>query len=200
MLHYRCWGFWVFLLMYDCNTIEPSLKPNNPILELQGLGAVDSIKVLNLKKEIAVLYPHTIIKKTVEIPQNAFYPARNRYSADSILQFLSATTNNGHICIGITSMDICTRNKDIADWGVMGLGYCPGKSCVVSSYRLSKQNANNQLFKIAVHELGHTFGLKHCMDKTCFMRDAEGHNPTNDEKGFCNSCKNYLKNKGWAFK
>ena len=56
-----------------------------------------------------------------------------------------------------------------------------------------------QLFKVSIHELGHTQGLPHCAVKYCFMRDAEGRNPTNDEKDFCPACKTFLKQKGWNF-
>ena len=56
-----------------------------------------------------------------------------------------------------------------------------------------------QLFKVSIHELGHTQGLPHCVVKYCFMRDAEGRNPTNDEKDFCPACKTFLKQKGWNF-
>ena len=76
----------------------------------------------------------------------------------------------------------------------MGLGYCPGKACVVSDYRI--KNKTNY-FKVVLHELGHTMGLGHCVVKSCFMRDAEGHDTTDEETEFCTNCKNYLKNKGW---
>jgi archaemetzincin len=33
--------------------------------------------------------------------------------------------------------------------------------------------------------------------KTCFMRDAEGGNPLNEEKEFCSTCKSFLVKKGW---
>lgn len=54
-----------------------------------------------------------------------------------------------------------------------------------------------QLFK---DELGHTRALLHCAVKYCFMRDAQGQNPTNEETDFCTSCKLFLEVKGWSFK
>ena len=79
----------------------------------------------------------------------------------------------------------------------MGLGLCPGNACIASSFRLSKTENMRQLFVISIHELGHTQGLSHCLLKTCFMRDAEGKNPTNEETEFCPKCKNYLVKRGW---
>lgn len=73
----------------------------------------------------------------------------------------------------------------------MGLGYCPGKACVASSFRLSPQKRQQQFFKVAIHELGHTQGLAHCAIKTCLMRDAEGGNHLDEETDFCQKCKAY---------
>jgi archaemetzincin len=36
-----------------------------------------------------------------------------------------------------------------------------------------------------------------CPDKTCYMRDAEGGDHTDKEKGFYDKCKVYLKERGW---
>ena len=76
----------------------------------------------------------------------------------------------------------------------MGLGFCPGRACVASVYRLKDKN---NFYKVAVHELAHTTGLPHCPDKTCYLRDAKGTDPTAEEIAFCNTCSNYLKEKGW---
>lgn len=79
----------------------------------------------------------------------------------------------------------------------MGLGYRPGKSCVVSDFRMAGKNSNQQFYKVVLHELGHTEGLSHCTVKTCLMRDAEGGNHLDEEKDFCKKCKSFLMNKGW---
>jgi archaemetzincin len=106
-------------------------------------------------------------------------------------------TKDGRVTVGLTNKDISTDNGNIPDWGVMGLGYQPGKSCVVSTFRLSKRNLKEQYFKVAIHELGHTQGLPHCPNKTCLMTDAEGKNNTDKENGFCEKCKAFLIAKGW---
>ena len=54
-----------------------------------------------------------------------------------------------------------------------------------------------QFFKVAIHELGHTQGLPHCPEKSCYMRDAEGGNPTDEEVEFCPKCKKHLRTKNW---
>ncbi len=153
--------------------------------------------VYNNIKEIN---PHTILKKAISLPRFAYYPKRNRYRADSIINYLNNFGSADTIIIGLTGKDISTNKGNIPDWGVMGLGFQPGNSCVVSAYRLSKLNRLNQLYKVALHELGHTQGLSHCIVKTCLMRDAKGGNHLNEETDFCSSCKAYLKNKGWKLR
>ena len=130
----------------------------------------------------------------------AYYPVRNRYRADSLIRYLSQSDSRDTILIGITNKDISTSKNQIRDWGVMGLGYRPGDACVISTYRLSKADLDSQLYKVAIHELGHTQGLSHCKDKTCFMRDADGGNPLGEEKDFCPDCKSTLRSKGWWLK
>ena len=117
-----------------------------------------------------------------------------------MINFLNRRTADNHVTIGLTGKDISATKDSIVDWGVMGLGFCPGKACIASTFRLPKSEQLIQLFKVAIHELGHTQGLPHCAVKSCFMRDAEGGNPTTEEKDFCAECKSYLVKKGWAFK
>ena len=149
--------------------------------------------------ELRKVYNHIQLLDPIELPKSAFYSDRNRYRADSLIQYLSKNTPNRHVTIGLTAKDISTTKNGIPDWGIMGLGFCPGVACIASSFRLSKNEKLMQLFKVSIHELGHTQGLPHCSVKYCFMRDAEGRNPTNEEKGFCQTCKSFLIQKGWNF-
>ena len=110
---------------------------------------------------------------------------------------MSRRAQENEIYLGITSYDISSTKNGKPDFGIMGLGFRPGKACVASDFRL-KDKSN--FFKVVIHELGHTAGLHHCPEKTCFMRDAEGHNPTDEETGFCPSCKKSLLAKGWKLK
>lgn len=155
--------------------------------------------VTSVTEEIKKVYPHVKVLDPIDFPTNAYYKARNRYRADSIIKYLDGKTEDGFVTVGLTSKDISVTKGNVKDFGVMGLGYRPGKACVASKFRLSKENSNEQFFKVAIHELGHTQGLKHCPEKTCFMRDAEGKNPTNDEIDFCKQCKSVLIAKNWKF-
>ena len=191
----------VWMLNISCQHSSPFKKGNTPsiTIDVQPFADMAAADAQYVFSEIRKVYAAVILKKSIFLPQTAFYPLRNRYRADSLINFLSSITADGYVTIGLTSKDISTSKDTIADWGVMGLGFCPGKACIASSFRLSKVNKLQQLFKVAIHELGHTQGLPHCEVPTCFMRDAEGHNPTNEEKDFCPKCKKFLEQKGWVF-
>jgi len=193
--------FCVLLIVvnFSCHHSNQFEKESTITIDVQPFSGIAEQEVNYVFSELKKIYPNIILNRTIPFPVSAFYAARNRYRADSLIQFLDRRTARGHITIGLTNKDISTTKDAIADWGVMGLGFCPGNACVASSFRLSNSEKLMQLFKVAIHELGHTQGLPHCGVKSCFMRDAEGQNPTNEEKDFCFECKKQLAQKGWVF-
>ncbi|RSK24015.1 Zn-dependent protease [Hymenobacter metallilatus] len=132
------------------------------------------------------------------LPSAAYYPPRHRYRADSLLRYLTRHYQPDTLVIGLTRHDISTTKNGHPDWGVLGLGYQPGRAAMVSSFRLRHHNLSTQFYKVVLHEIGHTQGLPHCPEPTCFMRDAEGGNPTDQETGFCPRCTGHLRAQGWA--
>ncbi len=171
-----------------------SKTEKNYRVKIIPLGNIDKKTVDRLVKNLSVVLPATELVSAEPMPAHAYYKPRNRYRADSIIMWLRNRVVKDEIWIGITSQDISTTKADNPDSGVMGLGYQPGNSCVASDYRLKHKKS---LFKVAIHELGHTAGLPHCPEMNCYMRDAKGGNPTDEETGFCKSCKKHLLNKGW---
>lgn len=138
-----------------------------------------------------------------ELPQTAYYKPRNRYRADSLIRHLRDHYQSDKI-IGLTQADISTTIRNHEDFGIMGLAFLKGKSCVVSTFRTyrnatSETHKKERLKKVVFHEFGHTLGLPHCENSsTCIMRDAGGKVSTIDEEiDFCEQCaakiKNYLK-------
>lgn len=151
-----------------------------------------------VRSELKKIYSNILIKPPIDLPKKSLNANKTRYRADSLIQFLSNQTAEGFLTIGLTEKDISTTKGEYPDWGIMGLGYCPGKSCIASTFRLKGNNNLEKLFKVAIHELGHTQGLPHCPEKSCLMRDAEGKDHLNDEKEFCDKCKSVLTQAGWA--
>lgn len=186
----------------DKNEINSTSSKNiEPIIiNIQPFVGIPQDNVSFVYYELRKFYPNIKINKSISLPETAFYRQGNRYRADSLINFLRTITPKGHVTIGLTNKDISHTKGKIQDYGIMGLGYQPGSSCVVSTFRLSKTNLLVQYFKLSIHELGHTQGLPHCPVKSCFMRDAEGKNHTNEETDFCTYCKSHLISKGWTFK
>ncbi|MDB5203328.1 MAG: Zn-dependent protease [Ferruginibacter sp.] len=198
-------SFALFVIMVLCTGCKskafptPMANKKPLIIDIRPFNDMPSPDQQALFGSLKKIYPHVVLKPAVALPASAYFPARNRYRADSLISFLRKITTEGHISIGITTKDISTTKGKYADWGIMGLGYSPGLSCVASSYRLADNKKTTQLYKVAIHELGHTQGLPHCPDKGCFMRDAEGKNVLDEESYFCSSCKKVLHAKGFPF-
>lgn len=149
----------------------------------------------------------------IKIPDYTFVNIKTpRYRADSLIRFLRDTIfpQNEDIdyIVGLIDEDISTtkytdyKTKTIKspeskykDWGIYGLGFCPGKSCIVSTHRLTKgttkENFIMRLKKVSCHELGHNFGLPHCPNKECIMQDAAETIKTIDnvELHLCDDCR-----------
>lgn len=180
--------------------VNPAPGRHQKVIVIQPFGDFPKTESQLVLKQIKEINPATVLRNNIPFPKTAFYKPRNRYRADSLIKFLSAKVGRDTVIVGLSLKDISTHKGKIKDWGVMGLGYCPGKACIASSFRLSKNKTREQLYKVAIHELGHTQGLPHCKDKSCLMRDAEGGNPLNEEKDFCASCRKYLKTKNWKLR
>ncbi len=116
------------------------------------------------------------------LPQAAYYAPRRRYRADRLLDHLRAELENEPNqvkVIGFTSSDISTTARGHRDWGVFGLGDLGGRASVISTHRLRRRarDADHLRFRVvstAIHEVGHTLGLRHCTESRCVMNDAHG--------------------------
>ena len=172
-------------------------KPVQKVIVIQPLGDFNQEQSNKVLSEIRTINPNVVLRATIPFPESAYYKPRHRYRADSIIKNLKNHIGKDSVIVGLSNFDISTTKNGIRDWGVMGLGYRPGKSCVVSDFRLSAKNKNQQFYKLVLHELGHTAGLPHCKVRNCLMRDAEGGNPLDEEEKFCSNCTDFLKSKGW---
>lgn len=171
-----------------------------PIVILQPLQFDDAKMLVYLKDSIEKFYPvEIIIAEKKNFPSSFYYKLRNRYRADSTIRWLKQIKpDSARSIVGITNEDVSVNKGQHKDYGVMGLGYRPGTSCVVSTFRLrktatSQKHFRQRLFKVVVHEMGHNFGLSHCPEETCIMVDAEGQMKLDKEEEFCESCKRNLR-------
>jgi archaemetzincin len=155
---------------------------------------------MNIANKLKEIYHGRIeIRPSISLPVSAYYAARKRYRADSLINYLGRRAGRGEVIIGLTHQDVSTTKGGNPDYGIMGLGLCPGNACVASTFRLKGVNIPEKLYKVSIHELGHTQGLRHCKVIGCLMRDAEGKDRLDQEHSFCVDCARVLKSKGWAF-
>ena len=186
---------------------------NEIVVGIQSYKGFPKTKTDTLAKVISEFYQvKTVILPEIELPKSAFIQLKSaRYRADSIIKIQnSVKPDTVTFILGLTQSDISTTKKDkegniktpkykYEDWGIMGLAYCPGKSCIVSSFRLQHKNPIiylDRLKKVTVHEFGHNLGLPHCPNKKCVMTDAVENIATidNAELTLCKACKNKITN------
>lgn len=198
-----CVYFFLIIVLLSCHNEQSKkvIDSNHEIastIVVLPLGSDFPRKItFEVSKKIESYVGSAKVITSAALPHSAFYSPRGRYRADSLLNFLKGGVGKNQVVVGLTKKDISTTKGSYPDWGVMGLAFRPGNAAIVSNYRLKNKD---MLWKVVIHELGHTAGLSHCKVLTCLMRDADGGDPTREENGFCSSCKDFLLQKGWVLK
>ena len=175
------------------------------VLYVQALGkALPDAEVSLVVQALQAFYAVEVTTLgRVELPKAASYPKRARYRAEKLLDFLGPRLpKGGSRILGLTSVDISTTKGKIDDWGILGLATLDGAACVLSSFRCKRQaknaaHARIRFAKVAVHEIGHTFGLEHCPTRGCLMEDGGGSVLTTDrEYDLCADSRRLLTERG----
>ncbi len=159
-------------------------------IAIQCLGKYNADRLNQVKEAIIQYYGVEVeVYEPKPMPKEFFVNIKSpRYRADSIIKHLkSIKPDSVDLILAYTSHDISSTKRGplgqvkepkskYLDWGIFGLGYRPGPSCVISDFRLNGKNETQtilRLKKVALHEIGHNLGLSHCEnDQSCFMRSA----------------------------
>ncbi len=124
-----------------------------------------------------------------EMPESAYSQKRNQYLARQLLDELSAWGDEYHYgrVLGVCDSDLYASGFNF----IFGEAEYPGTAAIISLHRLEGNPVEEQerALKESIHELGHTFGLKHCRKPICIMSFSETLQDT-DSKGviFCEKC------------
>jgi len=115
------------------------------------------------------------IRAPFPIPEHALNEARGQYFSTVILRSLGPSIPTDALrVLAITDVDLFVPQLNF----VFGEAAIDGRVCIISLHRLRPefygQPPDELLFieravKEAIHELGHTFGLRHCSDPHCVM-------------------------------
>lgn len=125
----------------------------------------------------------------------AYNEKRDQYHSTVILEKLTDSAPSGALkVIGLTQVDLFIPILTY----VFGEAQLGGTSCIVSSYRLGQVLSpaglesvfDSRILKEAIHELGHTFKLRHCPEKTCIMHYCRSVDDVDQKSGqFCRYCR-----------
>jgi len=131
--------------------------------------------------------------------------ARQQYYSTPIIQRLERMSDPDARVLGVTSCDLFVPVLTF----VFGEAQLDGNCAVVSTARLHEEFygmpprldlLRERLVKEASHELGHTFGLRHCADWRCVMASSHAVERL-DVKGweFCGACRKPVMQDGRRF-
>lgn len=167
------------------------------------VGQVDSHVIDRIQENLNMIFPKTtcaLISETMPIPSEAFNNARQQYRSDIILSRVHSYAEKDKALdrvLGTVNVDIFVPELNF----VFGEAECPGKATLISLWRLRPEfygkAPNMELFleritKEAVHELGHSLGLRHCSNPFCVMYFSNSIFETDRKQSlFCTKC--YLK-------
>jgi archaemetzincin len=167
------------------------------------LGQLSPSMVGIIQENLDTILPDVktdVIMEVMPLPEEAYSTARHQYRSDIILRAIhgfAETQGSFDRVLGVADVDLFVPRLNF----VFGEAEHFGKAAVISLWRLRPQfygrTLDNHVFveratKEALHELGHTFGLKHCANPFCVMYFSNSIFETDRKQSlFCNKC--YLK-------
>ena len=161
--------------------------------QLDKLPSLMSRMVPNLN--VSVTSPVTDIGEAIDT-------RRGQYHSTRILAILENQNSLAKFekILGVTPMDLFNPSpRADGDGFVFGEARLPGRSGIVSTFRLSGDLPSSLLFdnrvkKEVFHELGHMVGLDHCSSLGCVMYKSESVGDTDAKSDhYCDRCQSILR-------
>lgn len=166
---------------------------------LSPIGNIDPTWLLSIQDSISRTFGFsTQTKSLLSDISFAYDPNRNQYHSTDILRHLSSLLPSDAIRIlAVTDVDLFIPILTYV-YGEAQLG---GISAILSIHRLTESIRSihpekviqERLSKEAIHEIGHTFNLKHCQDTACIMHYCRGiHDVDRKTDQLCRYCRIFL--------
>ncbi len=163
------------------------------------IGDVDTTVLVHLGEGLPKVLPDTkchVIEEILPLSENALDKKRGQYRSNQILigiQNYAAKKGLSRI-LGVLDADIFVPELNF----VFGEAAFPGKTALISLWRLkpefhgesaSRTVLMERSLKEAVHEVGHTLGLRHCPRFSCVMHFSNSIFDTDNKQNlFCDEC------------
>ena len=163
--------------------LKPQKLGKNTSSEMKILilpvGQVDMNILNTVRNGLPESIPQVVSEITtdvLQIPEDAYNQVRHQYRSSIIMAKISGYTerSTANRVLGIANVDLYVPQLNF----IFGEAQSPGKAAIISLHRLRpefyEQPRNQELFKEraikeAIHEIGHTLGLRHCRDPSCVM-------------------------------
>jgi archaemetzincin len=184
-------------------------KEHSLVISPIGDLDVDGELLEQVRKEIRKVFGYeTNIRPLIDEKDLCLDPIRKQYHSTPILETLAIISPPEAIkVLAITKLDLFIPILT----HVYGEAQLGGKACILSTYRFAERRPlgteafRSRLVKEAIHELGHTFNLRHCRDAACVMHYCRSLTEVDRKSNqFCRYCtvlledemKRYLKSDG----
>jgi archaemetzincin len=164
------------------------------------IGQIDTAVMMRLKENLSRFFLGTtclVVDEKIPLQKETFDEKRRQYRSNVILrevQSYAIKKMDLSRVLGVVDADIFVPELNF----VFGEAVCPGKAALISLWRLKPEfygaAPDNELFleravKEAVHELGHTLGLRHCSRSSCVMHFSNSISDTDIKQSvFCDKC------------
>jgi len=195
----------VFLLYCQSSAVDTGKKSKSPMQNkicLVSVGKIEEWLLDILADHLEKTFAGEVkIGETVKLPPDAYNPSRKQYFSSLMLNELRQTVKpaKGQKFLAISNVDLYVEGLNF----VFGEAELGGHFAIISLARLRQEFygflENKTLYlerakKEAVHELGHTFGLRHCPDPVCVMYFSNSLRDTDRKRtSFCPRCEEFLK-------
>jgi archaemetzincin len=202
---YLILGLFIFILHGQSSAAEMGLKSflkmENKIY-LAPVGKIEEWILDTLEDHLEKTFRCQVeIGEGLELPEEAYDSRRNQHFSPIILEKLrqAIKPTKTQKILAISGVDLYVEGLNF----VFGEAELGGHFAIISLARLHQSfygfPENKSLFlerakKEAVHELGHTFGLRHCPDSECVMHFSNSLRDTDRKQtSFCSRCQELLK-------